>query len=384
MSLILFSRVPTINMSKRARSPSLNDTADAPAPKAVCIQDLVDPLAFNLIMYELFPRGSVECGQWKALDAWKHVSRAARESVKVALRDLLFPRYIALVKALGTWGKLPLETRFEFPVPRGPLPVTWVDECSSGNRNAVRPKNARAGETLMPRSLWVWAVTHSLFDTQAFPKADIPAAIDDCKARYPHGVYYEPAFDIMSDLEGNKEQHPDHYERWSMAPNYSIPAFISTFTCWRYQGSLNMGAPGNNQRFLKALLKQAWPTHADLPRAIAFLLLWAQHTLFHTWVTDDTFRQSAVDRLVVELIFEWRHVVPTEISVESTSEETIARLVDWSAFAFHRYWFKTHPKDFVGILTVPKGKSAVRTFKDDMKDGLDTLRKIALPVATTN
>jgi hypothetical protein len=360
-------------MAKRPLSSSSNDTLDAPALKAARTDDAaIEPVVLQVIC-DVFPPLWVQMGEWDLLMAWKDVSVRARASVMEALRGMLQPRYEALVNALQAWAKLPLETRFEFPSPRGPMPVTWV---KGGNRDAVRPKNADPDETLMPRPLWVWAMTHSLFAKTPFPKANVEAAVAQCKAEHPRSIDTEPAWRIMSDFERYKESHPAHVARWSLAHHYPIPALISTFTCWGYGGSFNMGAPGNHQHFLRALLKQAWPTHEDLPRAIAFLLLWTQHTLFHTWVVDETFRQSAIDHLVVDFIFEWRRVVPVETDA---TYDILESLLDNEDFAFFRYWFASDPSEF--NFDEPKTTvSATRAFKNDIKAGLNWLAKIALPV----
>jgi hypothetical protein len=251
--------------------------------------------------------------QEKVLWKWRQVSKTAHASVARAVRETLEPRFQALEGALVSWKDMPLKTPFPFPVPRGPLPLTYV-ELTDGRKGA-RPPNAREGETRWFRPLFVWAISFVLFPaTTPTDRVDIAKALGD--AGDPRGC--EPAYDyflcmqwvemgIVVEKEKDKEKdakkwkkYPIH-TKWKHAPEHSPQALLSTFSTGSYCYGMNMAEPGNRQRFTRALLEQIKGT---VP-ALAFLLLWMQHVTFQTCVTDETFL-SAVQGLTLDLIYKWR------------------------------------------------------------------------------
>jgi hypothetical protein len=272
-----------------------------------------DPVAvLGPDFYRLIADACIRSVEWQegVLWPWRAVCHGTYAATKDAVQAVLAPRYDALVAALNAWNGAALDAPFVFPQPRGPLPLQWVDLCERGDRRGARPLDSVRGETAWFRPLFVWAMSYVIFPvgTRGWSAVDIPAAMAAAAVnREASWLRHEPAFAAFSVPDASL---PDRYarytRRWAQAPAHTVPAFLSTFCVWCYQGSPDMGAPGNGQYFTLALIKQAWPTLADLPGAIAFLLLWAQHTTFQTWVIDNTFLVSAIYELAVRLVSEWR------------------------------------------------------------------------------
>jgi hypothetical protein len=276
------------------------------------------------VLHDVFVPVLINTNEWDALAAWKDVSRATRERVECALRTFLRPRLTALGEAVPPWltttaGAPAMLTRFPFPTPRGPLSVGWVSLLGE-KRTGARPLDACLTERPMPRGLFVWAIERGLCwpaDAAPWPRVDIPAALavaeaDSAGAGDTAQLDCEPAYLYFKNPAA--PQWSNVHDRWQHAHEHSVLSLLATFTCWSYTTGRNMGAPGNRQYFFKALLKQVWPARADIPAALAFLLFWAQHTTFATWVIDQTFLQSAIYLLAVELVLEWRGVRPECVS----------------------------------------------------------------------
>lgn len=302
-----------------------------------------------LTTFEFFPSALLSVGDWNVFEIWRQVSKSTRACAIAAMRGLLRPRYLALVAALKEWLPQPFDTPFTFPSPGGPLALQWVPLVSSGNRNAVRPPGALVSEKMMSRSLMVWAISLGLFTDEQLPLVNIPEALARAgEGSYKNKVYFEPAFDFFSlSAEEQKKDNPAYFKKWQYASEHTVPALLSTLTVWRYSTGYNMGAPGNHQRFLKALLKQTWPNREDIPQAVAFLLFWAQHTTFETHVTDDTFLQSAIYLLCIELIFEWRRVKSHVYQSNPPIYKDMELLsIEFVSYEFFKLWFIPNPTQY--------------------------------------
>jgi hypothetical protein len=233
---------------------------------------------------------------------WRQVSKAAYASVVYVVREILQPRLRALEVALAAWKDAPLATHFPFPEPRGPLPLGRVELCQFGNRQGARPGGAVPNETAWFRPLFVWAISYVLFSDG---RVNLDKAISDANkaASDTYRLDSEPAFHYFTCkyVDWEETKHPYHL-KWSRAGEHSPQALLSTFSTGRYENSLDMAIfTGNRQRFTRALLDQM---NGFVP-AIAFLLFWAQHVTFATWVNDLKFL-CALQVLAGELAIEWR------------------------------------------------------------------------------
>ncbi len=203
--------------------------------------------------------------------------------IKETMRLILWPRYEALLGAFAAWRSAPWMERFPFPQPRGPLPLNWVHLCENGSRNGARPLPAQEGERAWHRPLFVWAVSYAL-----------PFG--------PQKVDLQRAMDAVPDKRGDWIIEQIQQDGWGASKDaiveHSVPAFIATWPL----SHKNIGEPGNQGRFLSALVEQI-PSPEE---ALAFFIFWAQHTTFQTWVIDDTFLSNGVELAVIRVLLPWR------------------------------------------------------------------------------
>jgi len=307
---------------------SLSLSSDVPAKSARTddgspVSGFADCPDLMIAVVRVCIRSSIE--QARVVWSWRQVSKAAYASVVYVVRETLQPRLRALESALKTWKDMPLATPFPFPEPRGPLPLCYVELNFDGDRRGARPRGSVLGETAWYRPLFVWAVSRVLFPDG---RVDLAKAISDAAKTY--NPQFEPAYQYFTgrfDEGFTKEEHP-YDAKWSQAAEYSPQALLSTFSTGLYSNSINMADSGNRQRFTRALLDQL----SGPLDSIAFLVFWSQHVTFETHVYDHTFLR-ALQRLVVELVVEWR--CPGE------------KYSVWWEGIFFRAWFGDRPDTLV-------------------------------------
>lgn len=297
---------------------------------------------------DLVARMLASLRDFDSLMQFKETSKWARKSVGEALQRLLRPRYEALVAKLKSWATLPLNTPFDFPVNGGPMPVTSAKARSYGDRSDVRVATACPGEPLMDRRLFAWAVAQGFVLPQRFEGTDVDAALEACTNLYAscgpaHGERIDLPYSIMAQIKrGQPSPHLFYVRRWSRAHEYTVPALVMTFASAKYHGNPRLTRNGEPHNFLRTLLRQAWPNKEDLPDAIAFLLLWVQHVTFEAWAIDEgDFLYTAIQRIIVDFIFEWRNIKATPDCISDTDYLRTAETP-----AIYHGWFACDPASF--------------------------------------
>jgi hypothetical protein len=288
----------SIDITAVAKSARTDEVPASLALSVSCFDDCPD-LMIALVRVCMLSSSDQEQIVW----VWRQVSKGAYASVVHVVRAILQPRLRALDAALATWKDAPFSTPFPFPEPCGPLPLTLVELSYFGQRRGARPYGAVPGETAWFRPFFVWAISYVLFPAASPNQAvDIAKAVADVAAIQKPKDYLGPAYVYFkTDLEEVRALHGLFHKKWSRASEHTPYAVLSTFSTGREGSNLDFAEPKNEQRFTRALLNQM----NGLLSAIAFLLFWARHVTFETFVHDDSFLW-ALQRLVIELVLEWR------------------------------------------------------------------------------